>query len=725
MATQAAVGIQERAEALTVALDEAMRDDRPCTHPSQDRFGYLPTARVIARTLRQAPASKGLVLHIDGPWGSGKSSMLGLVEHVLTSEAMPGDPPVQQLRFNPWWFSDHEHLAHQFLEEFRKQLTHESDLLLDVGDLIANYADALGGVMATGASAMGAPVPAGVFSAFFRRLARRKRDVVALKREISERLRQAGQRIVVVIDDVDRLTPAEINQVFRVVKAVADFPNVVYVLAFDREEVAGALSAELRVDGSAYLEKIVQVPFVLPTLRQDVLRDLLIEDVQRSAPEVRFEPSSDQYDANMLSAMGDLLRRPRDLVRFANAFAPTYAGLRGDVMAVDVAALELLRVVEPRVYRAIREHGQRFLEGPGDLHIQRTDLDPRDADWSEGMTVARRTFVVKLLDRLFPRRAQRTYSTAELQRWEVQGRVCSERGYTTYFRQQRPDDELSPRELQEILGLTDAQTLATVWRGLVAVERPGDGSKATDLLAELRNVDKFNAEFGQALLIVLMDGGDLVVRQVRDGEPIEWLMWSVASKCIEAQGPEPVDNVIEVVTSARALYSMVTMVRYIIESSDRSSERYDPKLSNVGDHGIDRLRLAALARIEQAASEQTLLSVPKLPVVLESWKAWNILAPMAANEWVSDLLGDDESLLALMGAFISWATAYQLHDAFATRVPRFELDRFLTVLPSGVDLVQIEARLARLESITKDLSLERRQTIDLFRSSVRAFEQKT
>ncbi len=58
-----------------------MRTDQPCTYPSQDRFGYLPTARIIARTLRHAPALTGLVLHVDGPWGSGKSSMLGLVEH--------------------------------------------------------------------------------------------------------------------------------------------------------------------------------------------------------------------------------------------------------------------------------------------------------------------------------------------------------------------------------------------------------------------------------------------------------------------------------------------------------------------------------------------------------------------------------------------------------------------------------------------------------------------
>lgn len=721
------MGKDSDAQAKVVALGEAMRPDRPCTDPSQDRFGYVPTARVIARTLRHAPAPTGLVLHIDGSWGSGKSSMLGLVEHALKSGTAQGQQVVQLLRFNPWWFSDHEHLAQQFLNTFAQALFDESTSLVAIGKLIAKYKESLSTLVASSATLLGVPVPREwvkwLAKTWFGRLVREQKDVSGLKNEITQRLRSAQQRFVVFIDDVDRLTPAEIDQVFRVVKAVADFPNVVYVLAFDREEVAKALSEELQVDGSAYLEKIVQVPFVLPTLRQDVLRDLLIDDVRRSAPEVRFEPGPDQYDANVLAAMGDLVRRPRDLVRFANAFAPTYAGLRGDVMAVDVAALELLRVVEPRVYKAIRENEQRFLEGRGEYQIQRSDLDPRDVDWNRDMTDARRTSIVRLLDRLFPRRARRSHSTHEMQRWAAQGRVCSERGYTTYFRQQRPDDELSPRELQDVLALADDRALAAVWSRFAAAVQSGSGSKATDLLAELRNIDSFQPDFAHALLATLMNDGDLVVGQARDGEPIEWLMWSAASKCVAALGLEPVDQLVDIVMSARALYSTITVVRYIVESSDRSSERYDPKLSNVGDQGIDRLRLAALARIRQAAEQQALLGVPKLPLVLESWKDWDTEAPMAANAWVGGFLGDDARLLELMRAFISWATSYQVNDAFATRVPRFEIQRFIAVLPSGVDLVQIESHLAKLESINSRMSDEQLQTIALFRSAVRSFEQ--
>jgi len=688
----------------------------------------MPTARVIARTIQNAPAPHGLVLHIDGEWGSGKSSMLGLVEHVLGTFDAPGEKSVQAIWFNPWWFLDHEHLVQQFLGVFRKRLPHENELLMAAGKAIAKYSDALSGVVAVGAASMGIPLPGAVrkgIAAGFRRLDPPVKDVPALKEEIAAKLLEANQRFVVFIDDVDRLTPAEINQVFRTVKAVADFPNVVYVLAFDRQEVVKALHAELRIDGSAYLEKIVQVPFVLPTLRPDKLRDLLIEAVQQSAPEVRFEAGGDMYEANVLAAMGDLVRRPRDLVRFANAFSPTYAGLHGDVQAVDVAALELLRVVEPRVYRAIRDHEEDLIGAPSrrdDNHAQaRASLEVL---WSDGLTAARREAVWHLLESIFPLvesiRTNRTFGGVEMQRWETNGRLCSARGYTTYFRQQRPDDELMPRDLKDVLAMTDPQALGAAWRAFAAERRSDGGSKAIDLLAQLRLLD-VNARFAQAFLTTLLNFGDVVIVQGRVGEPIEWLIYSAVGKCVQALGPEPGEFLVDLVNSGQALYTTVLVTRHIIESADRTSSQYNNQFSNLTTESMANLRLAGLVRIDQAAREKGLLQVPKLPVVLDTWKAWEPLAPV---QWVGSLLKSDDDLLALLRSFISYATTQNVHDTFARLVPRFNLDRFTAVLPNEVDLVQIEARLHRIEARGSGLSDEQRETISLFREAARSLERE-
>ena len=85
------------------------------------------------------------------------------------------------------------------------------------------------------------------------------------KDEIIKKLKEEKLKIVVAIDDIDRLSEEEIVAVFQLVKALADFPNTVYLLAFDREVVVQALEKVQSGKGEAYLEKVVQVPFEIPS----------------------------------------------------------------------------------------------------------------------------------------------------------------------------------------------------------------------------------------------------------------------------------------------------------------------------------------------------------------------------------------------------------------------------------------------------------------------------
>ncbi len=87
---------------------------------------------------------------------------------------------------------------------------------------------------------------------------------------------------MVIIDDIDRLTAAEIRQIFQLVKLSARFPYVVYVLAFDRDAVAEALSELGVTSGEEYLEKIVQVSFDLPPISEQTMT-LMISETLRKA----------------------------------------------------------------------------------------------------------------------------------------------------------------------------------------------------------------------------------------------------------------------------------------------------------------------------------------------------------------------------------------------------------------------------------------------------------
>jgi hypothetical protein len=97
-----------------------------------------------------------------------------------------------------------------------------------------------------------------------------------VKSELSVLLRALPQPLLVVIDDVDRLTGPELRLVFQLIKANADFPNSVCLVLFQREIVEEILTKELSIDGREYLKKIVQVGFDVPRIQRSKLEAILM-----------------------------------------------------------------------------------------------------------------------------------------------------------------------------------------------------------------------------------------------------------------------------------------------------------------------------------------------------------------------------------------------------------------------------------------------------------------
>jgi predicted KAP-like P-loop ATPase len=179
------------------------------------------------------PGPEPFVFGISGPWGSGKTSLLNMIGHELRARSR-SNRKVVIFRFNPWWFSGSDTLMVSFLHDFAKVLGAEvegavskrlAEYLTIFGHLLkpARFipglgapAEALSELAVSGGEAMG---KAGELAS---------RDAAGIRREIDRLLLEKRQPVLVIVDDVDRLLPDEIIQVFRIVKAVADFPFVRY-----------------------------------------------------------------------------------------------------------------------------------------------------------------------------------------------------------------------------------------------------------------------------------------------------------------------------------------------------------------------------------------------------------------------------------------------------------------------------------------------------------------
>jgi predicted KAP-like P-loop ATPase len=218
-------------------MHSASFNDTPITLPEHDRFGFDPLARALARSIANIAQPEGTVFAINGPWGSGKSSVLNLIKHHLA--AAPSDPPIQIVNFACWWYRGEEAMTLAFLQELFGALKpalpeHAQAELTKLAKRLLKAKDLLGPIMAALGADAGAELAKGAASALEKFLTGDE-PVDAQQARLSGELSKQPRRFLVVIDDLDRLMPDEALQVFRLIKSVGRLPNVMYLLAFDRD----------------------------------------------------------------------------------------------------------------------------------------------------------------------------------------------------------------------------------------------------------------------------------------------------------------------------------------------------------------------------------------------------------------------------------------------------------------------------------------------------------
>ena len=379
----------------------AISGDNPIEQLADDRLGRTSVAAVIAEEIRSVDASKGFVVAVMGPWGSGKTSLVNLARLDLAKE-----PAIPVLDFNPWMFSGTEQLVDSFFRELSAQLHLKAGRLDTIASEIEAYGDLLSPVadVATVLSALPFTGWLGraqnAASAVKRFQERRKLSVTDQRLKLAEKLTSLDQSLVVVVDDIDRLSTAEIREMFKLVRLTASFPNVIYLLAFDRKRVEDALT-EQGIEGRNYLEKIVQVSFDIPFLPRGVLASQLgralsgvLEDFSE---DVRFDGGI--WTDVLVEVILPLIRNMRDVRRYCASARGTVRALKDDIELVDVLGLEAVRVFLPDVYaelpnarEALTQTG--YAAGSPELKVQIEQL--LEAGGKDKKVVS------ALIERLFP-----------------------------------------------------------------------------------------------------------------------------------------------------------------------------------------------------------------------------------------------------------------------------------------------------------------------------------
>lgn len=640
----------------------ALSSDRPSTNPAQDLFGHAPFAKTLARAIRGYRSSDGIVLALYGPWGSGKSTVLAYVQHELAGGAEEDRPVVVQ--FNPWWFSGQENLAKAFLGQLQAVLPTKYAGFAKIGDLIADFSGALGGAAELVGKSFGIPFIGKAVETGTKRLARKPKDVPALKKALSDLLLEKKKRVLVVIDDIDRLAPDEVRQLFTVIKALADFPYMTYLLAFDREVAATAINEQTGLPGERYLEKIIQVPFELPRPdRTDLRRALFsrLDAIIASTPDGRFD--SMHWNNIFHSGIDPLVTVPRDVTRLANALSVTYPAVVGEVNPVDFIAVEALRVFQPGVYDAIRTAPGEFVgtrrSGSYGQNEAKQRAQAFHEGWLKAVPEALRESTKDMLERLFPRLesvwGNMHYSAESAAEWRRQLRICAPEVFSTYFRLALAPEAVSRADIEALLSSApSSQSFSTVLEA-AAGTRGADGvSKVSALLDRfMDHVEKdLDTAHVRPVIQALLNVGDRLLSKA-DQDPSmfgfgnEVRVGRIAYHALKKveQGRRTALLIAEL-EEAQALRCSQYLVATLSQDAEKAAKGVGSALVDPSE--AELIRAAWCVRVGQLASSADFIDRPDIAWVVSAWREWG--GQEEAVAWWQAASGSDEGLLKLIAA---------------------------------------------------------------------------
>ena len=418
--------------------------DTPLHDQKADRFDRWPFAERIARTTADRETPSSLVIGIYGKWGEGKTTVLNYIRSTLADSDQ-----IVLVPYNPWRYGDEAHLLSSFFTTLAaalgKRLSSSKEVTGDVLEMLS----ILFGIFSLGPG----PVqisPGSSVKGIADKL--KKVDLDQLKTRISQLLKAEGKQVIVLIDDIDRLDKTEVQAIFRLIKLTVDFEYTTYVLAFDDEMVAEALSERYgsgdKAAGRNFLEKIVQVPLRLPKASTIALREVCFERIKAalaaSGANLPEEQEQIFLDA-FIECFETRLHTPRMSVHYANALMFALPLLRGEVNLVDLLLVEGMRVFYPELYIVVRNSRDAFLGGDFRLNSSLLDqaqqaLERIRALVEEGIrgTDADDQIAAKaLLRRLFPWTSRALQDPLgepiREQRWAEEQRVCSPDYFDRYF----------------------------------------------------------------------------------------------------------------------------------------------------------------------------------------------------------------------------------------------------------------------------------------------------
>ncbi|MDQ0647229.1 hypothetical protein QFZ53_001425 [Microbacterium natoriense] len=419
------------------------------------RFGRADFLRRAWEIIDEARTEEdSSVFGLVGPWGSGKTSMLDWLRAKATEEPADADTtPWTVLTFNPWDYPDAGTLQLGFFGSLNASFG--SSKFDAARDLLSDFGVAVAPLTAV-ASAWGIFDASKVVEGAAKLLGS-NRSADAARRKLVDTLKKAKTPVLIVIDDLDRISADELLLTLKLVRQLGRLPYVHYLLSYDESTILDVLTrTNLIGDGQLgrardYMEKVVQIRFDVPQLRPSDVSELTNEalmDLEADTGHVIDDLARPRFQEAYERFISRRLTTPRALLRYFAQARILSQRFAGEVDLVDFLILTWIRTFEPGVYALLQTRRDELI-GSVAAHVdpqERRSPDTIRADWAQafvdaGTRESETAGVISAVASLFPRFAQSTGSPSGGSS-HLGPHIASEDYFDRYFTAGVPDGDL-------------------------------------------------------------------------------------------------------------------------------------------------------------------------------------------------------------------------------------------------------------------------------------------
>lgn len=451
--------------------------DKPIKTGEEDLLGRAFFSKQLAKALYECDANDGLVIGLFGEWGSGKTSVLNMTMNEIKKMGEEFEEEPLIVTFSPWNYSDKDNLTRLFFHRLITGLEGQDNQAKkkELGKKLKKYVNILDGLALV-------PVFGNVLAAVLKGFAKdwvnkllEVPDLDKAKEDLEATLKKSDQKIIVVIDDIDRLTNSQIRDIFHLAKQVGNFPNIVYILSMDREIVCRALKEIHNIDGHEYLEKIIQIPFEIPQISKSKVHEYLFNQLDKIIKDTSNDTIIDDnyWEKVFGNCVSPYIDNLRAINRLTNVFRFKYQALYQEVSVEDMIGITTLEVLEPKLYKWIYNNKEVLCNSIGYNIFRNTGtyVEYRERFYNEfkGINIDPDKSI-RCVSTMFPAFAkevneyQSGYEPNADSKKEM--RICDDEKFDVYFRHDLDSIEVSRSVIKDCLFTFNEEELGEIIEGI-------------------------------------------------------------------------------------------------------------------------------------------------------------------------------------------------------------------------------------------------------------------